>query len=143
NVIPPDGSPRRLSGYPTYAAGYGNTFIISFDSNIAADSAQYEWVRRQLEGLDRRRYINVVVFCHQPAFSSGPHGGSIVEPATAVIRSKYMPLFRKHHVRLFFSGHEHLFEHWVERYQDAGRSFRLDHIVSGGGGAPLYAYQGE
>lgn len=143
NLIPSDGS-RRLAGYPTYAVGYGNTFAIAFDSNIAADSAQYEWVRGQLEGLDRSRYTNIVVFCHQPAFSSGPHGGAVVENATAIIRAKYMPLFRKHHVRLFFSGHEHLFEHWVERYQDAGgRTYRLDHVVSGGGGAPLYPYQGE
>jgi hypothetical protein len=144
NLIPPDGSARRLAGYPTYAVGYGNTLAIAFDSNIAADSAQYEWIRAQLEGLDRSRYTNVVVYCHQPAFSSGPHGGAVLENATAVIRAKYMPLFRRHHVRLFFSGHEHLFEHWVERYQDAGgHTYRLDHIVSGGGGAPLYSYQGE
>jgi len=144
NLIPAEDSPRRLAGYPTYAMGYGNTFAIAFDSNIAADSAQYEWIRTQLEGLDRKRYTNIVVYCHQPAFSSGPHGGAIVENATAVIRAKYMPLFRKHHVRLFFSGHEHLFEHWVERYQDAsGSNYRMDHIVSGGGGAPLYSYQGE
>jgi hypothetical protein len=144
NLIPPDGSPRRLAGYPTFAVGYGNTFAIAFDSNIAADSIQFEWIRGQLEGLDRRRYTNVVVYCHQPAFSSGPHGGSNVEAATTVIRAKYMPLFRKHNVRMFFSGHEHLFEHWVERYQDtSGQPRRIDHIVSGGGGAPLYSYFGE
>src|SRR6266513_946379 len=26
NLIPPDGSPRRLAGYPTFSFGYGNTF---------------------------------------------------------------------------------------------------------------------
>src|SRR5262245_46795887 len=40
NLIPPEGSARRLAGYPTYAVGYGNTFAIAFDSNIAADSVQ-------------------------------------------------------------------------------------------------------
>jgi hypothetical protein len=144
NLIPTEGSSRRLAGYPTYAVGYGNTFAIAFDSNIAADSVQYEWIRGQLEGLDKQRYTNIVVYCHQPAFSSGPHGGANVEAATTIIRTKYMPLFRKHNVRLFFSGHEHLFEHWVERYTDAqGQPRRLDHIVSGGGGAPLYSYTGE
>jgi hypothetical protein len=54
-----------------------------------------------------------------------------------------MPLFRKHHVRLLLAGHEHLFEHWVERYRNAGQSYRFDEIVSGGGGAPLYQYVGE
>jgi hypothetical protein len=143
-LIPPNGSPRRLADYPAYAFGYGNAFVIAFDSNIATDDKQYEWIKGQLEGLDRSRYKHVIVFCHQPAFSSGPHGGALIEPMTAAIRSRYMPLFRRHRVRLFFSGHDHLFEHWVERYEDgAGSKYRLDHVVTGGGGAPLYAYAGD
>lgn len=142
-LIPPEGSPRRLNGYPTYAFGYGNTFVILFDSNIASDTTQLNWMRRQLEGLDRRRYVNVVVVCHHPAFSSGPHGGFRVESQAAAMRTLYMPLFRKHHVRLLLTGHEHLFEHWVERYTDATGPHRIDQIVSGGGGAPLYGYVGE
>jgi hypothetical protein len=144
NLIPPEGSSRRLSGYPTYAVGYGNTFVVLWDSSIADDSTQFNWIKAQLDGLDRRRFVNVVVVAHHPAFSSGYHGGAIVEPQTAIIRERYMPLFRRYHVRLMFAGHEHLFDHWVERYQDAnGTPHRLDQIVSGGGGAPLYAYQGE
>jgi hypothetical protein len=55
-----------------------------------------------------------------------------------------MPLFRRHNVKLLLVGHEHLFEHWVERYVDStGTQRRIDQIVSGGGGAPLYAYTGE
>jgi hypothetical protein len=142
-LIPPEGSPRRLPGYPTYAVGYGNTFVLGLDANIADDETQYQWVKTQLEGLDRGRYRNVIVFCHQAPFSSGPHGGPNVEPATTALRLRYMPLFRTHHVRAVFSGHEHLFEHWVERYTDAGGSHRLDLIVSGGGGAPIYTYKGE
>jgi hypothetical protein len=142
-LIPADGSPRRLAGYPTYAFGYGNTFVVLFDSNIADDPTQLDWVRRQLEGLDRRRYVNVVAVYHHPAFSSGPHGGSRIEPQAAALRTLYMPLFRKHHVRLLLTGHEHLFEHWVERYTDGTGPHRIDEVVSGGGGAPLYGYQGE
>jgi hypothetical protein len=143
-LIPPDGSPRRLKGYPTYAFGYANTFFIAFDSSIPDDSTQFAWVRSQLESLDRRRFPNVALFFHHPLFSSGPHGGAIIEPQSASLRSKWMPLFRKHHVRLLLTGHEHLFEHWVERYKDqTGQQFRIDQIVSGGGGAPLYAYSGE
>ena len=41
------------------------------------------------------------------------------------------------------TGHEHFYEHWVERYHDATGTHRMDHIVTGGGGAPLYSYQGE
>lgn len=142
-LIPPEGAPRRLSGYPTYAFGYGNTFVLGIDSNIAPDNTQFEWTRRQLEGLDRTRYVNVIAFFHHPVFSSGPHGGTVVEPPTSTLRALYMPLFRTHHVRVLFSGHDHLFEHWVERYTDADGGHRMDLVVSGGGGAPIYTYQGE
>jgi hypothetical protein len=143
NLIPPDGAPRRLDGYPTYAFGYGNAFFIALDSNIATDDKQFEWARTQLEGLDRTRYRHVIAFLHHPAFSSGPHGGARVEGPTAALRARYVPLFRRHHAAILFSGHEHLFEHWVERYEDSAGMHRLDHITTGGGGAPLYIYRGE
>jgi hypothetical protein len=143
SLIPPDGSPRRLSGYPAYSFGYGNTFVLGFDANIAGDEKQFRWVKAQLEEVDRKRYVNIIVFCHQAPFSSGPHGGPTVEEPTIELRNKYMPLFRASHVRAVFSGHEHLFEHWVEHYTDASGTHRMDLVVSGGGGAPIYAYTGE
>jgi 3',5'-cyclic AMP phosphodiesterase CpdA len=142
-LIPPDGATRRLRGYPTYAFGYGNTFVVAFDSNIADDSTQFAWVKAQLEGLDRKRYPNVVAFFHHPVFSSGPHGGPRLEPQTAALRAMWMPLLRRHHVRFLFAGHDHLYEHWVEHYHDASGTHRIDQIVSGGGGAPPYGYAGE
>jgi hypothetical protein len=156
-LIPPEGSPRRLNGYPTYAFGYGNAFFIALDSNIAGDQLQLAWVADQLEHLDRTRFRHVIAFFHHPAFSSGPHGGASAEPVpgtgtkapdrpeplTVAIRSVYMPLFRKHHVRMVIAGHDHLFDHWVERYTDGGTSYRRDDIITGGGGAPIYVYSGE
>ena len=143
-LIPPTGASRRLDGYPTYAFGYGNTFVLGFDSNIAEDSTQLQWVERQLSGLDRNRYKHIVAFFHHPPLSSGLHGGAIVERPTAAVRARYMPLFRKHGVTLLVTGHEHLYEHWVERYRDsAGRVRRMDQIVTGGGGAPIYPHSGE
>lgn len=143
-LIPPDGATRRLEGYPTYAFGYGNTFVLALDSNIAEDVTQLAWAGDQLEGLDRQRYVHVVAFFHHPAYSSGPHGASRVERPTVTVRARWMPLFRQHGVDLIFTGHEHLFEHWTERYRDqSGQARRMDQIVSGGGGAPLYPYRGE
>jgi hypothetical protein len=141
-LLPREGSPRRLNGYPTFAFGYGNSFFIAVDSHIPDDSVQLAWLTRQLETLDRRRYENVVVFFHHPPFSSGPHGARTERQATSV-RTRWMPLFRKHHVRLLLTGHEHLFEHWVERWTDETGAHRMDEIVSGGGGAPLYGYVGQ
>jgi 3',5'-cyclic AMP phosphodiesterase CpdA len=142
-LIPSDGSPRRLKGMATFSFGYGNTFVVGLDANLAADENQYDWIKRQLEELDRSRYVNVIVFCHQAPFSSGPHGGARLEPETLELRKRYMPLFNTHHVRVVFSGHEHLFEHWVEHYIDTTGAHRMDLVVSGGGGAPIYSYSGE
>ena len=143
-LIPPEGSPRRLSGYPTYSVGFGNTFLIALDSNIATDALQLAWVADQLEHLDRTRYRHVVAVFHHAPFSSGPHGGpNHVEPPTQAMRASYMPLFRTHHVGLILAGHDHLYDHFVERYDQHGVARRIDTIVSGGGGAPQYAYSGE
>lgn len=144
-LIPPEGSPRRLAGYPTYTFGYGNAFFIMLDSNVAADPFQLAWVTSQLDQLDHRRYQIIVAVFHHPPFSSGPHGGDIVEPSTTAIRELYMPLFRKHHVRLLITGHDHLLDHFVEHYTDPTdkKTYRIDSIVTGGGGAPLYSYDSE
>lgn len=156
-LIPAEGSPRRLNGYPTYGFGYGNMFVIAIDSNIASDPIQLSWVANQLDGLDRARFPHVAVFFHHPPFSSGPHSGASAEPMpdtgrkaadrpepqTLAIRNLYMPLFRKHHVRLLVTGHEHLYDHFVERYDDQGKTYRMDVIVTGGGGAPIVTYYGE
>ncbi len=142
-LIPADNTPRRLSGYPTYAFGYGNTFVIAFDSNIAADDTQFAWVQAQVAGLDRKRYRHLIAFFHHPPFSSGPHGGAKVEPPAAELRKRYLPFFREQGFEVLFTGHEHLFEHWVEHYEKDGQTRRMDQIVTGGGGAPLYAYKGE
>src|SRR5439155_25366183 len=121
------------------------------------DPIQLAWVTDQLEHLDRARFRHIVAFFHHPALSSGPHGGASaapvpgtgakapdrVEPQTTAIRTVYMPLFRKHHVRLAIAGHDHLFDHWVERYSSNGVTYRIDQLVTGGGGAPHYAYVGE
>jgi hypothetical protein len=142
-LIPAEGSPRRLSGYPTYAFGYGNLFVIAFDSNIASDPLQLAWVTDQLEHLDRTRYRHVIAFFHHPPFTSGQHGGPTLEPQSAAIRDLYLPLFRRHQVRMTIAGHDHLLDHWVERYTDGGAAHRRDDIVTGGGGAPIYTYTGE
>lgn len=154
NLIPAEGSSRRLKDYPTYAFGYGNSFFIALDSNIPDDALQLAWVRDQLERLNRARYRHVIVFFHHPPFSSGPHSRTAApgsdrkladrpEPQTAAIRSLWLPLFRRHHVDLTISGHDHLFDHWVEHYVDRGTTYRMDHVVTGGGGAPIYTYAGE
>ena len=142
-LIPSATSPRRLNGYPTYAFGFGQVFVIVLDSNIASDPQQLAWVADQLDRLDRSRYTQVIAVFHHPVLSSGPHGGDTIEPQTLAMRDLYEPLFRRHHVRMTITGHDHLLDHWVQRYVDRGVAYRMDDIVTGGGGAPIYAYRSE
>jgi hypothetical protein len=44
---------------------------------------------------------------------------------------------------MLIAGHDHLFDHWVEWYSDDGATYRMDNLVTGGGGAPIYTYAGE
>jgi hypothetical protein len=120
----------------------GPVFVVAIDSNAATDPGQLAWVSSQLDGLDRRRFRTIAAFLHHAPYTSGPHGVA-VEPPTLAVRSNWMPLFRKHHVRLILAGHEHFFEQWVERYRDGSRAYRMDILVTGGGGAPTYSYRGE
>ena len=76
-------------------------------------------------------------------FNIGNIGSQKLEPPSAALRTRYMPLFRAHHVKVLFAGHDHLFEHWIERYTDAAGRHRMDLITTAGGGAPIYTYQGE
>jgi calcineurin-like phosphoesterase family protein len=140
---PEEGTSRRLTGYPTFAFGYGRYFFLVLDSNLAADPMQFAWVKRQFETLDRQRFRHIVAVFHHPVLTSGPHGGPLVEPQSQALRRMYMPLFRTHHVRMTVTGHDHLFDRFVEHYDDSSGTHRMDHVVSGGGGAPIYSYRGE
>jgi calcineurin-like phosphoesterase family protein len=144
NLWPPEGTARRLTGYPTYTFAYGSFFFIVLDSNIAEDQVQFEWVSAQLRGVDRNRFPEIVAVLHHPPITSGQHGGpKTVEPQSEALRRLYLPLFRERHVRLLLAGHDHLFDHYIERYSDSAGNHRLDHIVTGGGGGPIYRYSGE
>ncbi len=142
-LVPREDSPRRLRGYLAYTLGFGNLFVMALDSNIPEDDTQLAWAANQLERVDRSRYRHIAVVLHHPAITSGPHGGPIIERESQGLRDRYMPLFRRHGVRLIIAGHDHLYDHWVERYVSDGEERRLDQIVAGGGGAPIYTYRGE
>src|SRR5262245_53567117 len=143
NLWPPEGTARRLTGYPTFTFAYGSFFFIVLDSNIPEDPVQLEWVAAQLRAVDRSRFPQVVAVFHHPAITSGPHGGPTVEPQSEALRRLYLPLFREQHGRVILAGHDHLFDHYIERYSDSAGVHRLDHVVTGGGGGPIYRYTGE
>ncbi len=64
-LIPAEGSPRRLDGYPTFAFGYGNALVVAIDSNVAADPVAARLGRRPAR-VDRPRALSPR-YCRLPS----------------------------------------------------------------------------
>jgi acid phosphatase type 7 len=86
-----------------------------------------EWLERALAQADGEPGLvwRIAVVHHSP-WSSGPHGANL-----RLIEAHIPELLADHHVDLLLAGHDHIYERG-----DAGR---LKYVISGGGGAPLYA----
>jgi len=63
------------------------------------------------EGVDQRRYVNVIVFCHQESIVVRQHGDRKVEPPRSNAKQVNAACSSPSTGGLCFSGHEHLFEH--------------------------------
>ena len=122
-----------------YRVDYAHLTLLIIDSNsqMAPGHEQYEWIRDQLAST--RGPFTVVAF-HHPPITSGPHGalnddGTPREWPMAQGREFLMPLFEQHGVDLVLNGHDHFYE----RSYSQGTYY----VVTGGGGAPLYAVGGN
>lgn len=119
-----------------YAFSFGNSFFVSMGMDPADDTA---FLERQLQSPAATNATWRFVFSHFPIYSGGPHGGS----GNATIEK----LCDKYHVAVYFCGHDHLYERSHQMYNraiaDKGDALSVAkgsvYIVTGGGGAPLYA----
>lgn len=112
-----------------YAVDMDGIHFIVLNSNLDLfpGSEQYEWLSADLlDAQETSRFI-IAIF-HHPLVTSGPH-----TPDETGTGQFLLPLFETYGVDIVFNGHQHLYE----------RSYRngIYHVVTGGGGAPLYATQ--
>lgn len=119
---PSGGSPNETY----YMFQYGSVRILSIDTDesLRLGSPQRRWLEGALEEAQASTK-HIFMLMHHGPYSSGAHGSNLAISETEVIR-----LFRRHHVELVMSGHDHMYER--------GDADGLKYIVSGGGGAPLY-----
>lgn len=104
--------------YYSHVVGDGMVEVFVLDSN-AMDRAQLAW----LDGaLGRSTALWKVAVLHHPPFSSGKRHGSDTS-----IRADVHPLFKRHGVRVVFSGHDHI-------YQRVTLQDDIQYFVSGAGG---------
>ncbi|AFY70639.1 metallophosphoesterase [Thalassoporum mexicanum PCC 7367] len=101
-----------------YTFRKGPVQFFGLDTNDNADwEKQLVWLE---QSLARTIAPWKVVFAHHPVYSSGQHGSN------AELQEKLKPIFAKHGVQLYLSGHDHNYE----------RSQPIDgttYIVHGGG----------
>jgi acid phosphatase type 7 len=110
-----------------YSFDYGNVHFVALEIDGHADyssgSPQVQWLKNDLAHTSQQWKV---VFFHIPPYSSGSEHGSNLG-----VRAVMEPLFRQYGVDLVFNGHDHDYERSVAN--------GITYIVTGGGGAPLYA----
>ena len=113
----------------------GNSLFIVLDSCLKNQEnkivgEQYEWLEAVLAASPQ---MHKFVFLHHPLYTErgkGKHAGDSMDKY-APERDRLESLLIKYHVDTIFSGHEH----YYARREING----IQHIITGGGGAPLYA----
>ncbi|MDE0755806.1 MAG: metallophosphoesterase family protein [Woeseiaceae bacterium] len=123
-----------------YSLDYGNTHIVSLDSQISARdadarAAMLDWVTADLSA--NTQDWTVVIF-HHPPYSKGSHGSDTTDPAIASLkydqpmvdmRVEFTPVFEDHGVDLVYSGHSHSYERSAYIHSHTGDSDTFDPAV--------------
>lgn len=111
-----------------YSFDCGNVHFIGLDSEVEGDevAAQLDWLKADLAA---NKADWTFVSYHRPTFNIGGHGSDWGA-------KDVLPLLEEGGVDIDITGHSHLYERFVPIGREGKRP--IIHIVSGGGGAPLY-----
>jgi hypothetical protein len=130
-VLPEEGGD---TGYPDhaeryYSFDYGPVHVVVLDTELAFQDlarrdAQLTWLNEDLSTTARP--WKIAVFHRSPYSAGGEHGSDLA------VRAAFGPVFEQHNVQLVLSAHEHTYER-TKPIND------VTYVVTGGGGAPLYA----
>lgn len=121
----------RYFGVPAeYSFDYGDAHFVALDSNRPEEewTAQQNWLRADLLAHQRATW-RIVFFHHTPYTCVAMEDR---REAAEILRARLEPIFEQGHVQLVVNGHDHTYQRHVA--PDG-----ITYVVSGGGGAPLYA----
>jgi len=112
---------------PFYSFDLGNWHLVSIDSmsDMSAQSAQVDWLRRDLDSTSKPC---VLAFWHHPRFSSGFHGHQRGDPGRKT--DVLWRVLAEHRAEVIVNGHDHDYERFAP--VDGLRQF-----VAGTGGGEL------
>jgi hypothetical protein len=121
---------KKYFPYPYQSGGfywsfnYGPAHIAVVDQYVsyASGSAQYVWLENDLSTATRQWKF---LLFHEPGWSAGGHSKN------SKVQKYIQPLCLKYGVDVVFAGHNHYYARCIVN--------GVEHITTGGGGAPLYA----
>jgi hypothetical protein len=138
-VLPDDAAagayPDHAERY--YSFDYGPVHFVALDTEFAFQDplrrqAQIAWLRTDLSSTSK---LWKIAFWHRAPYSSkGEHGSDLA------VRQAFGPVMEQYGVQLALTAHEHTYERtvpWRESTSSARQA--VTYVVSGGGGARLYA----
>lgn len=119
-----------------YSFTFGNSFFVSLGMDPSGDATYLE---KELSSPAAKAATWRFVYSHYPIYSAGPHGGDGIAAIEA--------LCDKYGVAVYFTGHDHLYERsqqmFAQKVVDTDDALVASkgtvYVVTGGGGAPLYA----
>lgn len=118
-------TPINSTNEDYYSFNYDNIHFVSLNTNLdySVGSTMYAWLENDLASTNKKW---VVVFFHQPPYSSSNVHGSTVDMQTTIV-----PIFETYDVDLVLNGHDHDYERF-------DKINGVQYIVTGGGGNSLY-----
>ena len=111
-------SPTNGEGAYWYSWESGNAHMISLNSYMAYDSssAQYQWLEKDLQSVDRSKTPWLFVGTHAPWYNSNTHHHNEVQEVG--MRESMEPLMKKYNVDMMFCGHVHAYERTLAVYNN-------------------------
>ena len=137
-VLPEQGAsttyPDNAERY--YSFDYGPIHFVALDTEFALldpgrQQAQLAWLDADLAATTQPWRV---VYFHRSPYSSGSEHGSALD-----VRQAFSPILERRGVQLVLSGHDHDFERSIPWRQFVSSASGITYVVTGGGGAALYA----
>ncbi|AEX85694.1 hypothetical protein XO10_06355 [Marinitoga sp. 1135] len=116
-----------------YSFDYGNAHFVVLDADILLMQKDKEGMERETQWLinDLEKHKDAkwkFVFFHEPFWTNCTEYGK--DPVSPTI-DYWKPVFEKYGVDIVFNSHYHMYERFTNN--------KIEYIVTGGGGAPLYS----
>jgi len=103
-----------------------------FNGPYDASTAQYQWLEKDLESVDRERFPWLIVTMHAPWYNSNTAHHDEVEEVS--MRESMEALLLEHRVDIVFAGHVHAYERSYAVYNNVTSADAPTYINIGDGG---------